>query len=181
MEGLATLLVVIAAFVVNLPALREQWRADRAGSIKTIWMFGIYFLYIGLGIAQVAPPHRYHGRLGVLWRAHPHARGAALSRTPPVAQPFRYRRCAGARAHVQRTRRLSLGITLRFCRCSLNVLGKQCNFARVVFKAVELSLNGGFSDVCPGYHRRRCSSTSFPSSTRRCSMRCVSRLRLARR
>jgi hypothetical protein len=32
---LATLLVVIAAFVANLPALREQWRTDRPGSIKT--------------------------------------------------------------------------------------------------------------------------------------------------
>ena len=50
MEGLGVLLVVIAAFVANLPALREQWRTDRAGSIKTIWMFGLYLLYIGLGI-----------------------------------------------------------------------------------------------------------------------------------
>ena len=36
MEGLATLIVVVAVFVANLPALREQWRTDRAGSIKTI-------------------------------------------------------------------------------------------------------------------------------------------------
>jgi hypothetical protein len=50
MEGLGVLLVVVAAFVANLPALREQWRTDRAGSIKTIWMFGVYLLYIGLGI-----------------------------------------------------------------------------------------------------------------------------------
>jgi hypothetical protein len=50
MEGLGVLLVVVAAFVANLPALREQWRADRGGSIKTIWMFGVYLLYIGLGI-----------------------------------------------------------------------------------------------------------------------------------
>jgi hypothetical protein len=50
MEGLATLLVVVAVFVANLPALREQWRTDRAGSIKTIWMFGVYCLYVGLGI-----------------------------------------------------------------------------------------------------------------------------------
>jgi hypothetical protein len=50
MEGLATLLVVIAVFVANLPALREQWRTDRPGSIKTIWMFGAYCLYVGLGI-----------------------------------------------------------------------------------------------------------------------------------
>ena len=44
MEGLGVLLVVVAAFVANLPALRAQWRADRAGSIKTIWMFGVYLL-----------------------------------------------------------------------------------------------------------------------------------------
>ena len=50
MEGLATLLVVVAVFVANLPALREQWRSDRAGFIKTIWLFGVYCLYIGLGI-----------------------------------------------------------------------------------------------------------------------------------
>ena len=50
MEGLATLLVVIAVFVANLPALREQWRTDRPGSIRTIWMFGVDCLYVGLGI-----------------------------------------------------------------------------------------------------------------------------------
>ena len=50
MEGLATLIVVVAVFIANLPALREQWRTDRAGSIKTIWMFGVYCLYVGLGI-----------------------------------------------------------------------------------------------------------------------------------
>jgi hypothetical protein len=53
MEGLGVLLVVVAAFVANLPALREQWRTDPAGSIKTIWMFGIYCLYVGLGIVVV--------------------------------------------------------------------------------------------------------------------------------
>ena len=40
---------------------------------------------------------------------------------------------------------LSVGISLLISRCSRNVLA-----ARVV----ELSLNGGFSDVCPGHHRR---------------------------
>ncbi len=50
MEGLGVLLVVVAVFVANLPALREQWRTDRAGSIKTIWLFGVYCLYVGLGI-----------------------------------------------------------------------------------------------------------------------------------
>lgn len=53
MEGLGVLLVVVAVFIANLPALREQWRTDRAGSIKTIWMFGLYCLYVGLGIVAV--------------------------------------------------------------------------------------------------------------------------------
>ena len=43
MEGLATLIVVVAVFVANLPALREQWRSDRAGFIKTIWLLGRLF------------------------------------------------------------------------------------------------------------------------------------------
>ena len=78
MEGLATLIVVVAVFVANLPALREQWRTDRAGSIKTIWMFGVYCLCRardrGPASArakdrrarrrrQGAYPHRLHGRL----------------------------------------------------------------------------------------------------------------------
>jgi hypothetical protein len=53
MEGLGVLLVVVAAFVASLPALREQWRTDRAGSIKTIWLFGLYCPYVGLGIVVV--------------------------------------------------------------------------------------------------------------------------------
>jgi hypothetical protein len=36
MEGLGVLLVVVAVFLANLPALREQWHSDRAGFIKTI-------------------------------------------------------------------------------------------------------------------------------------------------
>ena len=53
MEGLGVLLVVVGVFFVNLPALRAQWRTDRAGSIKTIWLFGLYCLYVGLGIVVV--------------------------------------------------------------------------------------------------------------------------------
>lgn len=50
MEGLGVLIVVVAASVANIPALREQWRRDRPGSIKTIWMIGVYLLYVALGI-----------------------------------------------------------------------------------------------------------------------------------
>jgi len=48
-EGLGVLIVVVGVLLANLPALREQWRTDRAGSIKTIWLFGLYLLYIALG------------------------------------------------------------------------------------------------------------------------------------
>jgi hypothetical protein len=44
MEGLLPLLVV-AVFFANLPALKEQWRTDRAGSIKTIRMFVVYIVF----------------------------------------------------------------------------------------------------------------------------------------
>ena len=106
MEGLATLIVVVAVFVANLPALREQWRTDRAGSIKTIWMFGVYCLCRardrGPASArakdrrarrrrQGAYPHRLHGRLDFLWRADPDARCAALPRAAGLAHAFRHR------------------------------------------------------------------------------------------
>lgn len=64
MEGLGVLLVVVAAFVASLPALREQWRTDRAGSIKTIWLFGLYCLYVGLGIVVVLLLAPKTGRAG---------------------------------------------------------------------------------------------------------------------
>jgi biotin transporter BioY len=43
------LLVVIAAFAVNLPPLAEQWRRDRRGFVKSLWFMGAYGLYIALG------------------------------------------------------------------------------------------------------------------------------------
>jgi hypothetical protein len=64
MEGLGVLLVVVAAFVASLPALREQWRTDRAGSIKTIWLFGLYCPYVGLGIVVVLLLAPKTGRAG---------------------------------------------------------------------------------------------------------------------
>lgn len=67
MEGLGVLLVVVAVFLANLPALREQWHGDRAGFIKTIWLLGLYFLYIGLGLAIFSSS----GRLRVQAKARP--------------------------------------------------------------------------------------------------------------
>ncbi len=42
MEGLLPLLLVVALFFGNLPALKEQWRTDPPGFIKTVWMFAVY-------------------------------------------------------------------------------------------------------------------------------------------
>ena len=127
MEGLGVLLVVVAAFIANLPALREEWRTDRAGSIKTIWLFGVYLLYIGLGIVVVlllVPREGGHGRQGALplrvyrrlypvRRSDPDAR-RALPRAASLAHAFRHRRHRAARGHARLPRRLSLGISLLF-------------------------------------------------------------------
>jgi len=43
------LLVIIAAFAVNLPALLEQWRRDRRRFVKSLWLMGAYGLYVALG------------------------------------------------------------------------------------------------------------------------------------
>jgi hypothetical protein len=51
MDGLGALLLVAAVFVANFPAVITQWRTDRPGAIKTVWMSGLYLLYVGLGIA----------------------------------------------------------------------------------------------------------------------------------
>ena len=141
MEGLATLIVVVAVFVANLPALREQWRTDRPGSIKTIWMFGVYCLYVGLGIVvllllapktggqggggKVLTLHRIHGRLDLLWRAYSDARRAALPRAAgladaPSASPTSS--CSGPRSPASPP--ISGHKSAGQSECSLNVLGK---------------------------------------------------------
>ena len=134
MEGLGVLLVVVAAFVASLPALREQWRTDRAGSIKTIWLFGLYCLYVGLGIVVVlllAPKTGGAGGgkallltlfiLGFIFYADLDARGAALPRAFGLAYALRHRRHRPARSHLRLPRWLSVGISLHRG-CSLNVL-----------------------------------------------------------
>jgi len=50
MQSWGLLIIVIAVFVANLPALMQQWRGDRPGFIKTLWLMGAYALYIALGI-----------------------------------------------------------------------------------------------------------------------------------
>jgi len=43
-------IVVIAVLIANVPAMMQQWRTDRPGFIKTLWLAGIYVLYTLLGI-----------------------------------------------------------------------------------------------------------------------------------
>ena len=136
MEGLGVLLVVVAAFVASLPALREQWRTDRAGSIKTIWLFGLYCPYIGLGIVVVLLLAPKTGGAGggkallltgfilgfIFYGAHSDARRAALPRASGLAYALRHRRHRPARSHLRLPRWLSVGISLplprMFAECS---------------------------------------------------------------
>ena len=50
MQNWGLLVLVIAVFVANLPAVIEQWRSDRPGFVKTLWLMGAYALYVALGI-----------------------------------------------------------------------------------------------------------------------------------
>jgi hypothetical protein len=50
MQNLGLLVLIVGVFVANLPAVMAQWRTDRPGSIKTLWLMGIYALYVALGI-----------------------------------------------------------------------------------------------------------------------------------
>lgn len=51
MRNWGLLLLVIGVFVANLPAVAQQWRTDRQGFIKTLWLIGVYALYVALGLA----------------------------------------------------------------------------------------------------------------------------------
>ena len=51
MQNWGFLLLIVAVFVANLPGVMEQWRTDRPGFIKTLWLMGAYALYIALGFA----------------------------------------------------------------------------------------------------------------------------------
>jgi uncharacterized membrane protein YhaH (DUF805 family) len=50
MENWGLLLLIIAVFVANMPAVMAQWRSDRPGFIKTLWLMGAYAFYVALGI-----------------------------------------------------------------------------------------------------------------------------------
>jgi hypothetical protein len=50
LENWGFLLLIVAVFVANLPGVMAQWRSDRPGFIKTLWLMGAYALYVALGI-----------------------------------------------------------------------------------------------------------------------------------
>ena len=50
MQNWGILILVVAVFVANLPGVMEQWRTDRPGFIKTLWLMGAYALYVALGL-----------------------------------------------------------------------------------------------------------------------------------
>jgi hypothetical protein len=59
MPNWGVLILVTMVFVANLPAVMQQWRTDRPGFIKTLWLMGVYAVYVALGICLfllIAPP-----------------------------------------------------------------------------------------------------------------------------
>lgn len=51
MQSWGVLILVVMVLVANLPAVMQQWRTDRPGFVKTLWLMGAYALYVALGIA----------------------------------------------------------------------------------------------------------------------------------
>ncbi len=51
LSDLAKVLLLVAGFVGSYSALRQQWREDRPGFIKSIWALLGYAAYCGIGIA----------------------------------------------------------------------------------------------------------------------------------
>jgi hypothetical protein len=51
MQSWGLLVVVVGVLLANLPAVMAQWRTDRPGFIKTLWLMATYALYVALGIA----------------------------------------------------------------------------------------------------------------------------------
>ena len=67
MERLWPVLMMAGVIAANLPALREQWRTDRAGSIKTVELLFVYLVYCLIG-----------GGLVIWLAARAHERGASF-------------------------------------------------------------------------------------------------------
>lgn len=51
MGSLGAFLLVLGVLIANMPAVAQQWREDRAGAIKTIWLALTYLVYCFIGIA----------------------------------------------------------------------------------------------------------------------------------
>ena len=62
MQDWGLLILVVMVFVANLPAVMQQWRSDRPGFIKTLWLMGAYALYVALGITLLLLLARGHER-----------------------------------------------------------------------------------------------------------------------
>ena len=133
MQNWGVLILVVAVFVANLPTVMAQWRSDRQGSIKTLWLMGAYALYVALGLALLLLLAPAQGGASdgkallltgvmvgwIFYGAHSDAGRAALPRAARLADALRHRRSFGARPHVRLPRRLSVGLT-----CSLIVLAR---------------------------------------------------------
>ena len=50
LTGLGQVVVVISAIVSAWPAVRRQWRDDRAGALKTLKLLAIYLVYCLAGV-----------------------------------------------------------------------------------------------------------------------------------
>jgi hypothetical protein len=51
LAGLSKIVLFLAVVVATIPALRRQWRNDRAGFIQSVKAFAAFLLYCAIGIA----------------------------------------------------------------------------------------------------------------------------------
>ncbi|MGH6735430.1 MAG: hypothetical protein ACRECX_05045 [Methyloceanibacter sp.] len=51
MQDWGIFLLVIGVLIANVPAVVQQWRTDRPGLIKTLWLILAYAVYVAAGMA----------------------------------------------------------------------------------------------------------------------------------
>ena len=61
-ETTGQLALMAAVIAAQLPALRQQWLEDRAGSIKSMRLLAYYFVYIAVGFGVLLTVIRNGGR-----------------------------------------------------------------------------------------------------------------------
>jgi hypothetical protein len=69
MRNLWPVAMMLAIIAANTPALMRQWRDDRAGSIKTIWLLLAYLAYCGLAAWLVIWLAAWNAPAGNAWKA----------------------------------------------------------------------------------------------------------------